>query len=148
MRIGQSTNKYTDMEPEAFLRTIYLGDRACKGLILDSWEKRLKIVVDVISRVRDPSGEWNFYSAEDIEDGYLVLDGLRELRLDPAGCLPNDYINSITVRRLAENTEPLFEFTISISSVDDRGQSREVLMAVVASSIYIEDPRNPGVRVD
>jgi|SRR5579872_2696 len=135
------------MEPEAFLKTIYLGDRACKGLVLDSWEKKLKLLVDVVSRVRDESGQWNYYDGEDIEDGYVVFDGLREVRFDPSGPLPNDYINSISVRRAESDTDVLYEFSISISSVDAEGGSREVIVTAIASDVYIEDPQKPGQPV-
>lgn len=49
-------------DPEVFLKTIYLGDGGCKGLLLYSGDRRLRILIDCISRVRDPSGLWNYYS--------------------------------------------------------------------------------------
>lgn len=130
-----------------FLASIYLGDRACKGLVIDSWGNRLKIMIDVISRVRSGTGEWNFYDAEDITDGSLVLAGLHSLRLEPPGPLPNDFINVISARRVDCETNPLYEFTISVSSVDNTGHSTEVVITALAQDAYLEDPRRLGLQI-
>ena len=42
--------------PAAFLGTFYLGDRACKGLTIDSWGMGFLLQVDCISRIRSRSG--------------------------------------------------------------------------------------------
>jgi hypothetical protein len=55
-------------------KTVYLGDRLCKSIVLDGYAREVKIKIDLISRVRGES--WNFYSAEDIDDGYVVLEGV------------------------------------------------------------------------
>lgn len=52
------------MKPDDFLNSIYLGDRACKAILLDGWRKEVKIQIDAISRVRGET--WDFYSAEDV----------------------------------------------------------------------------------
>jgi hypothetical protein len=134
------------MKPEAFLKTIYVGDRGCKGLIIDSWQKRLKIQIDLISRVRDSSGHWNYYDLEDIQDGYLVFDGLRGIRFDPSGPIPNDYINSIDVSTI-EGEDGVYKFCISVSSVDSQGESQEVTIGVLAVDCYLEDPKIPGQEI-
>lgn len=61
------------MTPDEFLRTIYLGDRACKSLVLDGWKNEVKIQIDSISRVRGEA--WDFYTEEDVDDGFLVFEG-------------------------------------------------------------------------
>ena len=43
------------MDVSAFLKTIYLGDRACKAITLDGWNRSIKIEIDCISRIRSPS---------------------------------------------------------------------------------------------
>jgi hypothetical protein len=63
------------MKPDEFFRTIYLGDRGCKAIVLDGWRDEVKIQIDLISRRR--SKTWDFYSAEDVEDGFLVFEGGR-----------------------------------------------------------------------
>lgn len=134
------------MDVEAFLKTIYLGDRACKGLVIDTWNKRLKLHVDSISRVRGL--QWNYYNAEDIEDGFIVFDGVREFRLDPPGPLPNDYISGIEVKPVALSLQPpLYEFRISVSSINEHAASLEVEVRVTAADCYLEDPAKPGQQI-
>jgi hypothetical protein len=54
------------MKPEEFVKTIYLGDRACKKIVIDGWDELLKIQVNEISRIRDVSGQWNYYNDENM----------------------------------------------------------------------------------
>jgi len=53
------------MSPAEFLKTIYLGDRACKSILIDGWNKRIELKVDSISRVRSESGNWDIYTQRD-----------------------------------------------------------------------------------
>ena len=66
-----------------FLKTIYLGDRACKSVTIGGWGNRIVIQVDEISRVRDPSGQWNYYNDENIANGLLVFSEVRFLLFEP-----------------------------------------------------------------
>ena len=72
-----------------FLRTIYLGDRACKSIAIDGWGKRAMIQVDEISRVRSAAGKRDYYNDENIVDGLLVFTDARSILLDPIGPIPN-----------------------------------------------------------
>jgi hypothetical protein len=85
------------MTPAAFLRTLYLGDRACKGVAIDAWNKVVRVQVNCISRVRSATGEWAFYTAEDITDGWIVFAEADRFELKNDGFIPNDYINDIAV---------------------------------------------------
>jgi hypothetical protein len=73
------------MHPRELLKTIYLGDRFCQRIAIDCSERRLEIEVNVISRVRSTSGNWDYYTAEDIVDGVLVFTGLKSVRFEPPG---------------------------------------------------------------
>lgn len=85
-----------------FLRTIYLGDRACKSITIDGWNNRVVIKVDEISRVRSESGNWDFYNDENIVDGSLVFSDVRSVLFDPSGPIPNDYIGSFIAEPLPD----------------------------------------------
>jgi len=135
------------MSPDEFLESIYLGDRACKGVYIDTWGKTFRLQVDTISRVRNKSGEWKYYADEDIVDGYVVFDGLREFRFDPSGPLPNDFINAIQACKSTLNGESLYEFSISVSSGDEVGNSREVIITILATDCYLEELNRPGVPI-
>lgn len=87
------------------LKSVYLGDRACKAVLIDSWRKRVAIQVDVISRLQPGAKTWDFYTDEDIKDGWLVFTGIRSVRLEPAGPLPNDLINQVSVRPTAGDSD-------------------------------------------
>ena len=85
------------MNPTEFVKTIYLGDRACKAIIIDGWNSCVRLQVDCISRVRDMTGKWDFYTEEDVSDGFIVFDGVGAIELRNAGHVPNDSINSFVV---------------------------------------------------
>ena len=129
------------MKPAEFVKTIYLGDRACKGIFIDAWEERIEVWIDEISRVRGES--WNFYADEDIPDGRIVFSGVRSLRFDPPGPIPNDYIDSLSVVEGDEG--PLF--TLSVASGGTGSVSAQVAIEIGASGIHLEDPRRPGEQI-
>lgn len=134
--------------PADFLGTIYLGDRACKGLTIDSWGMRFVLHVDCISRIRSQSGEWEFYTDEDVPDGLLIFTGLDSIELAPPGHVPNEAVNSIEVRSLSANPRtPLFLFEISVGSCNEKGEVTEVTIKVVAKDVHLESLSRPGVVI-
>ena len=127
--------------PADFVKTIYLGDRGCKGIFINAWEERIEVWVDDISRIRGES--WDFYTDEDIPDGRIVFSGARSVRFDPPGPIPNDYIHSLSV---VEDEEG-WRFTLSVASVESGGARAQVAIEIGASSIHLEDPRRPGEKI-
>jgi len=124
------------MEPHEFVRSIYLGDRACKSLYVDCWASEVKIQVDCISRVR---GEiWNYYRKENLEDGFIVFEGVKRIDWDPNGKLPNDVFQSLTVES-CEGREGKYVFSLEISSWDHEAQTfSPVHLKIYADAIALE----------
>ncbi len=139
------------MNPKDFLRTLYLGDRACKSILLDIWNHRIAIQVDRISRIRSESGNWEFYEDEDIDNGNIVFYNVLSFRFDPPGLIPNDLINSLAVSEVfgdSQINQPLYyRFHFSIDSVDEIGNHSEVIVEIIAAHIYLEDPKHPGLLI-
>jgi hypothetical protein len=135
----------TSASPESLLQSIYLGDRACKGISINTWARRVAIQVDVISRLKPGSNAWDFYSDGDIQDGLLVFVDVCSVRFDPSGPLPNDLINSISVETIPGGAIRLFE--VSIGSIDGAGGTTEVRVLIEATSVHLEDPKRPGLEI-
>lgn len=136
------------MTPEQLLQTIYLGDRGCKSVLIDSWNHRVAIQVTVISFVKPGAKTWEFDNAGDISNGLLVFSNVSRIRFDPSGPVPNDFINHISVKEMESATgERTYLFELSIGSVDGAGNSTEVLIEIAAKSIHLEDPERPGVEI-
>lgn len=138
------------MHPEIFLKTIYLGDRSCKSILIDGWSERVVIQVDQISRIRSESGQWEFYTEEDIIDGLLVFTGVRNIKFEPTGYVPNDLINSIEVMPIHESDNihhDMFLFRCSIDSADSRAVHTEVIIELVAQNIHLECPQQPNLLI-
>ena len=133
------------MNPTEFARTIYLGDRACKAIIIDGWNSCVRLQVDCISRVRDMTGNWNFYTEEDVSDGFIVFEGVRVIELRNAGHVPNDSINSFVV---TEECEDSVAIEMSINSVNDSTPYFETILRLTCRSIHIEDPSRPGEKIN
>jgi hypothetical protein len=136
------------MTPEQLLQTIYLGDRGCKSVLIDSWNQRVAIQVTVISRLKPGAKTWDFNTAADIVNGLLVFTDVRRIRFDPSGPIPNDFINHISVKEIdSAMGKPTYLFELSVGSVDNAGNSTEVLVEIEATGVHLEDPERPGVDV-
>lgn len=135
-------------DPDQLISSIYLGDRACKAVLIDSWNERVGIQVDFISRVRPGSATWDSYTDEDIADAWLVFTGVQKVVFDPPGPLPDDYIGKLSIigRGLGENRD-LYAFQMSVALTDKSGSSTEVFIRILAGGMHLEDPSKPGLEV-
>ena len=129
------------MKIPEFLKTVYVGDRACKAVLIDGWNAEVKVQVTCISRVR--SAAWDYYSAEDLENGFIVLIGVKSVVFEPSGLVPNDLINEIRTEKAESNNDECVVI-FSIDSVDCQGSHTEVQMRIVASSMALEAYNKPG----
>src|SRR5688572_8234727 len=102
------------MDIEKFLKTIYLGDRGLKSVLIDAWNSEVKLKVTCISRVR--SETWNFYTDEDLPDGSLVFEGVKGIAFNPGDLMPNDMINDVRAVPLIGNAAK-YLILISVDSV-------------------------------
>lgn len=136
-------NQLSTMDAIEFLKTIYVGDRGCKSILIDGWNSEVKLQATCISRVR--TRNWNYYTDEDLVDGILVFEGVRSIEFDPTGCIPNDLINDVRVELLDDQAKYLF--VVSVDSVDGTGDRQEVEIRIKADSIALEDPGQPGRRI-
>ena len=69
------------MKPMEFLKTVYLGDRCCTGISWDPRTKEIRLFINKISRVRDPSGNWEYYTDEDIDDRITRMRSFEKSRI-------------------------------------------------------------------
>jgi hypothetical protein len=128
------------MTPRRMLQSVYLGDRACKGIEVDTWNAKVRFQFDCISRIRSASGHWDYYTAEDITDGFLVFGEVTELHWANAGRLPNDLVNGVQV---VQETQEGALVEISIDSVDPDATRHETKIRIACRSVYLEDPARP-----
>lgn len=142
------------MHPAQFLRTLYFGDRACRSIAIDGFAARVVITVDRISRVNPKTGQWDYYDAEDIENGQIVLSDVEWVLFEPPGVFPNDLINDVTVEEKIAPTSaskaPLFVFAFFVNHIKpggDKPEGVEMKITIHARAIHLEDPRRPGMRI-
>jgi hypothetical protein len=135
--------------PPELVKSIYLGDRFCKRIGFEGMEKRLKIEVNTISRIRDPGGSWNYYSAEDITDGTIVFEHVTLFSLTPEGPIPNDWISFVRVEPIAPTDPALPQYctVLSLGAVTEDGRGEEMTLKIVSRRMYLTDPKRPGVEI-
>jgi hypothetical protein len=132
------------LDLKRFLETIYLGDRACRSIVLDGWNEVVRIHADCISRIRSPSGRWEYYTDEDITDGHLVFSSVVSCELRDAGHLPNGLINAIDIVDVKDGQ---YVIDVSIDSIDAEANHYEVILRVVCRDAHLEDPARPELKI-
>lgn len=132
------------MKIKEFINTIYLGDRWLKSIIVDSVNSKLKLQVNLISRIRSEDGFWNYYNDENIEDGFIVFTDVESLEMSPQGVIPNDEINNYEINITNDNVS---EVIFYIGSYDKNNNYTEVKLSFVAGGIYLEDPKQPNKEI-
>jgi hypothetical protein len=85
------------MNPVELLKTIYLGDRSIKKIVIDGWNEKVAIQCDLISKIPPNESSWEFYDGEDIENGFLIFNHVNSIRILPIGAIADDYISSINI---------------------------------------------------
>jgi hypothetical protein len=101
--------------------------------------------VDCISRIRSKSGTWDFYTDEDIRDGFLVFTDVLTLELNGENGIPNDAINSVDVVNVDGDTTTV---EMSVDSVDAGAVHHEATLRLRCKGLHLEDPARPGVRIE
>jgi hypothetical protein len=131
---------------ERFLKSIYLGDRACKGYLLDSWQREFKIRIDEISRVSGVDGQWNYYNDENIENGTITFAGVSSISFKSPGPLPNDYIEITGVEQI-HDARDCFLFRIELGCVGEDAETTAMNVEIIATDVYLEAPNLPGIKI-
>lgn len=132
------------MKIKDFIKTIYLGDRWLKSIIIDSVNCNVKLHVNLISRIRNEDGAWNYYNDENIEDGYIVFTDVESLEMSPQGVIPNDEICNYEVNIINDSVS---EVIFYVGSYDKNYNYTEVKLRLLAGGIYLEDPKHPNKKI-
>lgn len=132
------------LNPVQFLKTVYFGDRFCTELVIDSNNNRVELHVNQVSRIRDTSGEWNYYSDEDVENGAIVITGVQKITFDESGLFPNDQIYDVYAIQISEG---IYEFVIETSYVDEKALTHDLTFKIIGEGVYIFDPTRPNIKI-
>ena len=115
------------------LESLYLGDRFCEKV--EFGENKISFQMNRISKLKEGTKEWNYYTDEDIEHGYLVFDNVIEYGVNNK--LPfNDEIYHI---EMVEKKDDIFFFKINGCNVSDTAVSTDIEMWIRAKRFYVLD---------
>jgi hypothetical protein len=127
------------MKPTELIEKIYFGDSGCKSIIIDCWGGTIKIQLDCFFLL---SGKcFDYKKDKEFFDGFIVFDGVEEFSFS-SGKIPNDTLNNLTCCDLSSDEVEKYKFTLSIDSVDMNAESSEVLLHIIATSMFTEENGN------
>ncbi|HWD17720.1 MAG TPA: DUF6258 family protein [Verrucomicrobiae bacterium] len=132
-------------KPQEFAKTLYLGDRACKRLIIDGWLRLIALEMDSVIRIVE--GSTSLEDDEKIENGRLVFEGVTKYELQPQGFLPCDWIDFVDVISIMENGKSSLRAEFAIGACGETEAIKQISLIIWASSFYLEDPLYPGVKI-
>ncbi|MFZ6781191.1 DUF6258 family protein [Undibacterium sp. Ji83W] len=132
------------MTPIEFYRTIYIGDRWCKEVMIDGVAREIKLKIDLISRVR--GAQWDYYADEDLPDGFIVLENVDRFEFSPQGLIPNDWIDFISVSEVAEEGCYKFDFSLG-ACTSETAAPTEVTLTVFAKKLCLADATGHKIRI-
>jgi len=137
------------MPPEELIKTIYLGDRGCKGIYIDFWEQMIKLKIDCISRVRSSSGHWEYYNDENIDDGYIVFSGVESYKIDPMGIFADDFVHGLSIRNIENDSsdKKVYTFVFEVGYGTDDLTSKTMEIEIKARDLWLEDSNKPSIRI-
>ena len=116
-----------------FLNSIYLGDRYCEKIEIK--DDKISFQINCISRVKEGTKEWNYYSDEDIEHGCLVFDEVVEFS-SSSELVINDDIEIDVV----EKKDDVYSFIVYGCNVSDEAISTDIELYIKAKKFYIFNP--------
>lgn len=117
-----------------FLSSIYLGDRYCEKFEIE--DDKISFQINCISRVKEGTKEWNYYSDEDIEHGCLVFDEVVEFS-SSSELVINDEIYEIDV---VEKKDDIYSFIVYGCNMSDEAISTDIELQIKAKKFYIFNP--------
>ena len=121
---------------EKILCSIYLGDRFCENVTIK--DDKISFQIDCISRLRQGTEKWDYYSEEDIEHGYLVFDEV--IDFSSSSELPfNDEIYEIEI---SEKMNGIYTFVVYGCNVSDDAISTDIELRIRAKKFYIYNPHD------
>ena len=116
------------------IESIYLGDRYCERV--EFKDNKIMFQINRISRIKEGTKEWNYYSDEDIEHGYLVFDEVIDYSLSSELSF-NDEIYQIIVEA---KEDEVYSFIVYGCNVSDEAISTDIEMYIRAKKFYIFNP--------
>jgi len=129
------------------IESIYLGDRGVTKIEIDNEASELRVHVDVLSRIRSPTGQWDFYADEDIERAVIVFEGVSHLAMNSSGGMPDDFIHELAfVERAGLDSVARLVVGCTARPGSTPGP-HEACFVVTFRAVHLLDPRQPGIKI-
>lgn len=110
---------------------IDLGDRGCKGIIIDSEHLQIKLIIDDMAYLKEGSQDYN--NAESIVNGKLVFEEVSYFELTP-GMVFYEYIDIDSITDNNDGTYSLIFATFRY----DKGEYVPISIKITCKKMHIE----------
>jgi hypothetical protein len=101
-------------------------------------DDKISFQINCISRLKEGTKEWNYYSDEDIEHGCLVFDEVVEFS-SSSELVINDEIYEIDV---VEKKDDIYSFIVYGCNMSDEAISTDIELQIKAKKFYILNPQD------
>jgi hypothetical protein len=125
------------MDSASLLSGLYYGDEGIKEILVDGGSDVVKVKVTRVTWLEEGKQPWECKLT--VEEPWLVFEDAESIRFEPAGSIPNDFVEDISAIG-QDQKSGRYDFAIKTGRGGETGNNGPVTILIRARSVSVEHP--------